>query len=61
MKSRINWQIGKPKYVGMYITTLRNGEISYDCWAVSRYGHEHWVKEEDVIAWCKLSDIEPYY
>ena len=58
--SEIRWQTGEPRYVGMYITTLRNGDISYDCWSVDRYGTKRWVKQERVLAWCKLSDIEPY-
>ena len=60
MESVIKWQTGEPLYVGMYITTLRNGDISYDCWSVDKYGIKRWVKQERVVAWCKLSDIEPY-
>lgn len=61
MESIIKWQIGEPKEEGMYLVSI-NGEAStYVASAVYMHGRGwcHWEAEE-IIAWCKLSDIEPY-
>lgn len=66
MESTIKWQTGEPKHDGLYIV------ITFDyiqkiniCRILERVGYK-WmngnleVKESNVKAWCKLSDIEPY-
>lgn len=64
-QSIINWQTGEPKKEGMYIVTLLNGSVALDeCIVIDNTDEEdiaiwrYW--DEDVIAWCKLTDIEPY-
>lgn len=65
--SVLKWKTGKPKGDGLYIVRRRNlsgnGEFTS---VLERQGY-FWVnatmcriKYEDVIAWCKLGDIEPY-
>lgn len=57
MKSEIKWQTGVPKEIGMYLVTLSSGEVTTDIWL----GRDHsWYECEQIIAWCKLSDVEPY-
>lgn len=61
MKQVIKWQKGEPKERGSYIVYIKGLDSNYVTCAV--YVHEtgwcHWKKEE-IIAWCKLSEIEPY-
>ena len=61
MESVVKWQTGEPKERGSYIVSSKGLDANYVTCAV--YVHEtgwcHWKKEE-IIAWCKLSDIEPY-
>ena len=55
MESKINWQKGCPEQSGNYIVTMSTGEVTFS--------HSYWegVEENDeVIAWCPMSDIEPY-
>lgn len=55
MESVIKWQTGVPKENGMYLVTTVDNRVTicfftaYNAWYL-----------EDVIAWCPLSDIEPY-
>lgn len=60
MESVIKWQTGEPYESGNYLVTMKDGTIStlewYDwgkCWVWS-------IEDNPIIAWCKLSDIEPY-
>lgn len=62
-KSKIKWQTGMPKQSDVYIVTTIVGEVDirvlYDPYTSSPY----WLDDEEddeVVAWCKLSDIEPY-
>ena len=59
-QSIINWQKGEPKEKGMYLVSINGNYSIYVASAV--YMHErgwcHWEAEE-IVAWCKLSDIEP--
>lgn len=61
MESVIKWQTGEPKERGSYIVSIKGLDANYVTCDV--YVHEtgwcHWKKEE-IIAWFKLSDIEPY-
>ena len=61
MKSTIEWQTGEPKEGGYYLITTDSGRITTDLWRIfpNRSNWEYRNKFE-VVAWCKLSDIEPY-
>lgn len=56
--SIVRWQTGEPKESGNYIITTKDGVGFF------RFCHKEIVDveffERFVIAWCKLSDIEPY-
>lgn len=58
MESKIKWQTGEPKEGGSYLTTVSNGTVLCNVWA--KYAKEWVFWKNDVTAWCKLSDIEPY-
>lgn len=63
MKSIINWQTGIPKESGEYLVSLKNGFVCRDEWREPCYDNDiaYWKNcEGEVIAWCPLSDIEPY-
>lgn len=55
-ESIIKWQTEEAKEEGTYIVTYKNGEVDFDVF-MSVNG---WAGILKVIAWCKLSDIEPY-
>lgn len=61
METIIKWQKGEPKEKGSYIVSIKELDANYVTCAV--YVHEtgwcHWKKGK-IVAWCKLSDIEPY-
>ena len=66
MKSIINWQTGNPKHDGLYIVTIFDFAQKINiCRILERVGYK-WmngsieVRECNIKAWCKLSDIEPY-
>lgn len=66
MKSVINWQTGEPKHDGLYIvTTFDFAQKINICRILEKIGYK-WmngsieVRECNIKAWCKLSDIEPY-
>ena len=55
----LNWQAGTPTETDKYLITHKGGEVRVDWW----YNYlQEWDAHynEDVIAWCKLTDIEPY-
>lgn len=63
MESVIKWQTGMPEQSDIYIVTTTAGEVDirvlYDPYTSPPY----WLDDEEddeVVAWCKLSDIEPY-
>lgn len=60
--SIINWQIGKPKEIGYYLVTLTNNKVDWDEYNGITEDELDWFEHDidEVIAWCKLSDIEPY-
>lgn len=62
MESTIKWQKGKPKERGSYIVSLKNGKVDFDNYDGIVEDYLLWFghKQEEVVAWCKLSDIEPY-
>ena len=59
-------QTGKPKEKGEYLVTLFNGEITFNEYCCITNSDEEeeffWSNWDDdsIIAWCSLSDIEPY-
>lgn len=63
-KSEIKWQTGMPEQTGLYLVTLSTGEVIAMVYNNRFASSPYWFGEENeegtVIAWCKLSDIEPY-
>ena len=59
MKSIINWQTGEPKSHGRYLIQTKDDGLQIAFW--SSYV-QSWslYNNSEIIAWCKLSDIEPY-
>ena len=58
MESKIKWNKGEPKENGVYLLTLKNQAVCIDY-----LGNNHvWKRfeDDDIAAWCKLSDVEPY-
>lgn len=55
----INWQTGTPTETDKYLITHKGGVIRTDWWYDF---NKEWATHynEDVIAWCKLTDIQPY-
>lgn len=63
MESVIKWQTGEPKESGLYLVTTYYGKVKVDefChYSVSGKEYGTFIKYADPVAWCKLSDIEPY-
>ena len=58
MESVIKWQTGEPKKTGRYLITSKTGVIWSDYWSCSLKKWE--IHVWDVLAWCPLSEIEPY-
>ena len=61
MESVIKWQTGEPKKGGVYLATTKSGLIrtaywNMNCWMINNLPFNSNI----IIAWCKLSDIEPY-
>lgn len=62
-ESVIKWQTGEPKESGLYLVTTYYGKVKVDefChYSVSGKEYGTFIKYADPVAWCKLSDIEPY-
>ena len=60
MESIIKWQKGKPNEEGEYLVQLKYGHIRINSWEKFN-DHYQWVCfNREIVAWCKLSDIEPY-
>ena len=68
-ESTIQWQHGEPKEEGNYLVSLLDGRIEVDKWLIPLIPESMWDEEdvpvwekndEEVVAWCKLSDIKPY-
>lgn len=57
MESTIKWQTGEINDDGYYLVTNREGRVYVLC---HRKGSIFSDSLESVIAWCPLSDIEPY-
>lgn len=59
MESVIKWQTGEPKKVGRYVVTNIEGEVDVAYYYTYRHGWEYY-RNKAIIAWCPLSEIEPY-
>jgi hypothetical protein len=63
MESVIKWNTGEIKEVGEYVVTLLDGTVSLDYYAIPGYDGKlkpmNYTKDS-IIAWCKVSDINPY-
>jgi hypothetical protein len=66
MESKIKWQTGDPKHDGEYIITSFDSLQKINiCRVLEKVGYK-WmngnieVKNCNIKAWCKLSDIESY-
>lgn len=59
MTSKINWQTGMPIKKGRYILSIKGGKIDMDNWSIYT---KKWYNYNNtyVLAWCRLSNIEPY-
>ena len=61
MESVIKWQTGEPKESGTYLATIKGRYSIFVQYA--QFGcltGWSYFKPKEIIAWCKLSDIEPY-
>lgn len=60
MESKIKWQTGEPKEEGDYLVSLKDGCVTFDGFGC--FGRKKWFyyRSDFILAWCKLSDIEPY-
>ena len=60
-QSIVKWQTGEPKKSGTYLVTIR-GKYSIFVQSAQFGVFTGWgyFKPEEIIAWCKLSDIKPY-
>ena len=66
MESVIKWRTGKPKEECECLVTLKNGNVDFSGY----YSYTHsdgyedffWSRwdDDDIIAWCPLSEIEPH-
>lgn len=59
MESVLKWQTGEPKEMGTYIITTDDGEVR-TIYFHPKEAVDLELFEIAVIAWCKLSDIQPY-
>lgn len=62
-KSKIKWKTGMPEKSDVYIVTTIVGEVDIRVLYDPDTSPPYWLDDEEddeVIAWCKLSDIEPY-
>ena len=60
IESTIKWHKGEPKEIGEYIVTTLDGLIDYDVVYRHSDGDLFWGFYDNILAWCKLSNIEPY-
>lgn len=59
MESTIKWKTGEPEEEGTYLVTIKVREdvvVTHNKYSYS----EEWHYPNEVIAWCKLSNIKPY-
>ena len=60
MESVIKWHTGVPKVKRIiYLVSLNTGKVTITTWIDDELGWYRYGQEE-VIAWCPLSNIGPY-
>ena len=62
-KSKIKWQTGMPKQSDLYLVTTTADKVTMRVMYDPYGGDPGWLSDggdDEVVAWCKLSDIEPY-
>ena len=57
MKQSINWQTGVPTKEGTYLLTMKDGNTAVKSFFL-KVDREFF--EDSVVAWCHITDIEPY-
>lgn len=57
-ESVIKWKKGRPEETGSYLVSVGRGFVTTDYWYCLKGKWQYW--EGEVIAWCKLDDIEAY-
>lgn len=65
MESVIKWQTGEPKEEGFYLVTFCYSNNRKKGITKAEWYNKHWFiglnyPQEEITAWCKLADIEPY-
>lgn len=65
MESTIKWKTGEPIEEGLYLVTFRFLNSHKKGITKAEWYNKHWFiglnyPQEEIIAWCKLSDITPY-
>lgn len=66
MESTIKWKTGEPKENGLYIVTVENEKkergVTLLNWNIEfgKFLYFDSFPRVIAVAWCKLSDIEPY-
>jgi hypothetical protein len=64
MTVTFEWKTGTPPHTGKYLITDKHGHVDADYWndedknSVNYGWYRHY--EEDVMAWCELTDIQSY-
>lgn len=59
MESIIKWQTGEPKTHGRYLVQTDKDGLQIAFWSAYVQSWSLYNNSE-ILAWCKLSDIEPY-
>jgi hypothetical protein len=61
MESKIKWHTGFPNIEGEYLVTEDTGKVTVDYWCVVDH-YQYWEqhRDDEVVAWCSISEIEPY-
>ena len=66
MESVIKWRTSTIEKQGKYIITLKNGMVIVDDYYMdvmfngNKQKFFRTINEENILAWCPLSEIEPY-
>ena len=60
MESVIKWQTGEPNINGAFLVTYKNSVCKFERKRGFWMYYGLIINDKDVVAWCKLSDIEPY-
>ena len=62
MESVIKWQTGEPKEEGCYLVTYQTSHGKFiEITQYEEYGWDIYTSAScKIIAWCPLSEIEPY-